>query len=140
MPENVTSDSSSSDMDFRREAYRLATNSKKRKKKLKGKNKPHGKRPVPSYTTTSAASSSLSSGNEWFFKVTVGRWDTNNKKIITEKNCLIRCDDATTCTKLKELVGRELMEPPSSIYLYDSDFLPLSDSLGRIGMYLVNIM
>ena len=37
VPENVRSDSSSSDMDFRREAYRLATKSKK----CKGKNGCH---------------------------------------------------------------------------------------------------
>ena len=74
VPKNISSDSSSSDDgDFRREAYRLATNSKKRRKKFKGKkaDKPHGKRPVPS---TSVASAGLDSDNDWFFKVTVGSW------------------------------------------------------------------
>ena len=134
VPENISSDSSSSDDgDFRREAYRLATNSKKRKKKFKGKkgDKTHGKRPVPS---TSVAPAGLDGDNEWFFKVTVGSWGTG-KKIIPEKNCLIRCNDSTTCAKLRELVGRELLQPPSAITLYDSDFLPLSDSPGRVGKF-----
>ena len=132
VPENISSGSSSSDdTDFRREAYRLATNSKKRTKKFKGKkaDKKHGKRPVPS---TSIASAGLDSGNEWFFKVTVGSWGTG-KKIIPEKNCLIRCDDSTTCAKLREMVAKELMQSPSYIALYDSDYLPLSDSPGRVG-------
>jgi len=134
VPENISSDSSSSDdTDFRREAYRLATNSKKRKKKFKGKSadKTHGKRPVPS---TSVSSAGLDGGNEWFFKVTVGSWGTG-KKIIPEKNCLIRCDDSTTCAKLREAVGRELIQSTSAIALYDSDYLPLSDSPGRVGKF-----
>ena len=68
VPENISSDSSSSDDgDFRREAYRLATNSKKRKKKFKGKkaDKTHGKRPVPS---TSVAPAGLDGDNEWFLR------------------------------------------------------------------------
>ena len=61
-------------------------------------------------------------------------WGTG-KKIIPEKNCLIRCDDSTTCAKLRELVGRELLQPLSAIALYDSDYLPLGDSPGKIGKF-----
>ena len=134
VPENIISDSSSSDdEDFRREAYRLATNSNKRRKKFKGKkaDKTHGKWPVPS---TSVACAGLDGGNEWLFKVTVGSWGTS-KKNIPEKNCLIRCNDSTTCAKLRELVGRELLQHPSTTALYDSDYLPLGDSPGKIGKF-----
>lgn len=88
-PESQASDCSSSedsDFDFQREVYWLAATSRKWKKKTgegKKADKPHGKRPVPCFMSTSSASwpsTSFESPNEWFFKVTVGSWG-NGKKI-----------------------------------------------------------
>lgn len=116
--------SDESDEDLLQSAFQLAGSKKGRKKSsLGGKGK--GKRAVPSSRTTEQPEQG------WYFKVTIGAW--SNKKIMPQKNCLLKCTQATSCSAIKEGVARDLMVPPSFITLYDSDYLEISDSPGRVG-------
>lgn len=85
-------------MDFQRKAYWMASNSGKRKKKLKGKkvHKVHGcrKRLTPSATATTFDSGKAI--NKWFFKVMVGSWQTGIK-VMPEMTYLMHCDNSDTC-------------------------------------------
>lgn len=55
------------------------------------------------------------------------------KKIAPIKNILVQCDTSTTCSTVKEEIGRELKINPNTITLYDSDLLEIDNSPGRVG-------
>lgn len=123
----------SSDDDLQRSAYRLSVASAGKsasKKKLKDqKGRRHGgKRPVPS---TAASATRTGSAAAWFFKVTVGQW--KDKKIIPVRNVLIRCGDGTDCEDIRRKLASDLQVFPSEIQLFDSDYLVVDESPGRIG-------
>jgi hypothetical protein len=134
--QDSSDDDNSSDSEFKSTAYKLAT---ELGRKSKGKGKAQlpkagkGKRAVP---TSKAGPSASTSGLElWYFKVTIGEWKM--KKVVPVKNCLIKCSVATTCSLVKEELSRELMVPQRNITLFDSDYLEVTDSPGRIGMLVV---
>ena len=123
----------SSDDDLQRSAYRLSVASAVKsasKKKLKDqKGRRHGgKRPVPS---TAASATRTGSAAAWFFKVTVGQW--KDKKIIPVWNVLIRCGDGTDCEDISRKLASDLQVFPSEIQVFDTDYLVVDESPGRIG-------
>ena len=121
------------DDDLQRSAYKLSVASAGKsasKKKLKDqKGRRHGgKRPVPS---TAASATCTDSAAAWFFKVTVGQW--KDKKIIPVWNVLIRCGDGTDCEDISRKLASDLQVFPSEIQVFDTDYLVVDESPGRIG-------
>lgn len=126
---NVSDDSS--DDDLLRSAYRLSVAGKKSGKKKDRKSTFGGKRAVPSPVASASDTASA-----WFFKITVGEWQ--NKKIVPVRNCLIRCGDDTDYREIKRKLAAELRVDSSKVQLYNSDYLVVEDSPGRIGKFQVN--
>lgn len=114
-----------SDEDLFHSAWEFAHSKKGRRSKGKGK------RAIPTKTADQQADHV-----GWHFKITIGEW--KEKKITPQRNCLLRCTMSTNCTAVKEGVARELMVPPTFITLYDSDYLEITDSPGRIGKIVIS--
>ena len=67
----------------------------------------------------------------WYFKVTIG--ERVDSKIRPLRNCLVKCNINTSCSDVKVALSRELFVQPANLILFDSDFLEISDSPGRVG-------
>ena len=118
----------SDDDEFAKSAYRLANKKIKLKEsKVTGKGKGKGPRAIAG-PSTSVSPSSLT----WYFKITFGELK-GDKKIEAIRNCLVKCSDLSTCSSVKQELGHELMTAPCNIKLFDSDFLEITDSNGRVG-------
>ena len=65
------------------------------------------------------------------FKVTIG--ERVDLKIRPLRNCLVKCNINTSCSDVKVALSLELFVQPANLILFDSDFLEISDSPGRVG-------
>ena len=125
-----TEDSASDDDEFAKSAYRLAS---KKIKVAKSKSKGKGPRAVQDRSNLAGPSTGVTPTSlSWYFKISIGVWK-GNKKIEAIKNCLIKCTDITTCSSVKRELAHELMTAHMNIKLFDSDFLEITDSYGRVG-------
>ena len=125
-----SSDEESSD-EFMQTAYRLATSGGKSAKKGKRKvPKLKGKTPLQGNKASPAAMVENDHAS-WYFKVTIG--ERVESKIRPLRNCLVKCNINTSCSDVKVALSRELFVQPANLILFDSDFLEISDSPGRVG-------
>ena len=129
-----SSDEESSD-EFMQTAYRLSSSGGKSAKKGKQKVlKLKGKTPMQGSKASPAAMVENDHAS-WYFKGTIG--ERVDSKIRPLRNCLVKCNITTSCSDVKEAFSRELFVRPANIILFDSDFLEISDSPGRVGKIFI---
>jgi len=140
---NEISSDDGSEVDFAQSAYKLAASRKSYKTYRRGKvSKGKGPKAVPykspslskCYTSAGTSGLQVDSSQSWYFKITIG--DLNNNKVVPVKNCMVRCTTHTTCSMMKDELSREFSVSQRCITLYDSDYLEISDSPGRVGKNL----